>query len=90
VNIEQGINSRRENDKKIECQQWFQKLIQADQYVGDIYSINYETARVIIHDFYREKVGGIPSLSFSLQQELTQEKQTLILKRKMLHLFFCE
>ena len=26
--------------EKIECQQWFQKLIQADQYVGDIYSIN--------------------------------------------------
>src|SRR5690606_35262716 len=53
-----------ENDKQVESQQWFQKLIQADQYVGDIYSINYETARVIIHDFYRAKVGGIPSLSF--------------------------
>lgn len=64
MSIEQGLNSRRENDKQFESQQWFQKLIQADQYVGDIYSINYETARVIIHDFYREKVGGIPSLSF--------------------------
>ena len=64
MSIEQGLNSRRENDKQVESQQWFQKLIQADQYVGDIYSINYETARVIIHDFYREKVGGIPSLSF--------------------------
>lgn len=57
MSIEQGLNSRRENDKQIESQQWFQKLIQADQYVGDIYSINYETARVIIHDFYREKVA---------------------------------
>lgn len=64
MSIEQGLNSRRENDKQVETQQWFQKLIQADEYVGDLYSINYETARVIIHDFYREKVGGIPSLSF--------------------------
>ena len=64
MSIEQGINSIRESNKKVETQQWFQKLIQTDEYVGDLYSINYETARVIIHDFYREKVGGIPSLSF--------------------------
>lgn len=64
MGIEQGINSRREEDKKVETQKWFQKLIQPSEYVGDLYSINYETARVIIHDFYREKVGGIPSLGF--------------------------
>lgn len=64
MSIEQGLNSRRESDKKVETQQWFQKLIQPDEYVGDLYSINYETARVIIHDFHRAKVGGIPSLSF--------------------------
>jgi len=64
MSIEQGITSRRESDRKVETQQWFQKLIQTGEYVGDLYSINYETARVIIHDFYREKVGGIPSLSF--------------------------
>lgn len=64
MSIEQGITSSRESDKKVETQQWFQKLIQTSEYVGDLYSINYETARVIIHDFHREKVGGIPSLSF--------------------------
>lgn len=64
MSIEQGLNSRRENDKKVETQQWFQKLIQPNEYVGDLYSINYETARIIIHDFHRAKVGGIPSLSF--------------------------
>lgn len=64
MSIEQGLNLRRENDKKIETQQWFQKLIQVEEYVGDLYSINYETGRIIIHDFYREKVGGIPSLCF--------------------------
>jgi len=64
MGIEQGLNSRLDKDRNVETQQWFKKLIQPDEYVGDLYSINYETARVIIHDFYREKVGGIPSLSF--------------------------
>jgi hypothetical protein len=74
MSIEQGLNSRRENDKKVETQQWFQKLIQSDEYVGDLYSINYETARVIIHDFYREKVGGIPSLSFLIATRVDPSK----------------
>jgi len=64
MSIEQGITASRESDKKVEARHWFQKLIQKDKYVGDLYSINYETARVMIHDFYRAKVGGIPSLSF--------------------------
>jgi hypothetical protein len=64
MSIEKGITISRENDKKADSQRWFQKLIQTDEYVGDLYSINYETARVMIHDFYRAKVGGIPSLSF--------------------------
>lgn len=64
MSIEQGISTRHHQDKNSQTQHWFQKLIQPDKYVGDLYSITYETARVIIHDFYREKVGGIPSLSF--------------------------
>jgi hypothetical protein len=64
MSIEQGLNSRRDSDKLVETQKWFKKLIQPDEYVGDLYSINYETARVIIHNSYRVKVGGIPSLSF--------------------------
>jgi len=64
MSIEQGITERRESDKKVEAQNWFKQLIQPEEYVGDLYSINYETAKVMIHDFYRAKVGGIPSLSF--------------------------
>jgi hypothetical protein len=82
MSIEQGLNSRRENDKQVESQQWFQKLIQADQYVGDIYSINYETARVIIHDFYREKVGGIPSLSFLIATRVDPNKTDIDFKKE--------
>lgn len=82
MSIEKGLNSRRENDKQVESQQWFQKLIQADQYVGDIYSINYETARVIIHDFYREKVGGIPSLSFLIATRVDLSKTDIDFKKE--------
>jgi len=80
MDIEQGLNSRRESDKQVETQQWFQKLIQPDEYVGDLYSINYETARVIIHDFYREKVGGIPSLSFLIASRVDSSKTDIDFK----------
>jgi hypothetical protein len=32
----------------------FTKIIQTKQYVGEIYSISYETALVQIHDYYRQ------------------------------------
>lgn len=40
------------------------ELIQTDCLVGDVYSMNYETALVLIHDAHRRQVGGIPSLAF--------------------------
>ncbi len=46
------------------AQEQFNLLIQAHQYVGDVYAIGYESATVQINDFYRQKVGGIPSLCF--------------------------
>jgi hypothetical protein len=64
MSLEAGIEQRRAADKKAEASQWFTKLIQKDECVGDLYSINYETARVMIHDSLRNKVGGIPSLCF--------------------------
>lgn len=64
MSLEQGLTERIIDDKKTETQQWFQKLIQQDEYIGELYSINYETAKVIVHDSERKKVGGIPSLCF--------------------------
>jgi hypothetical protein len=40
------------------------RLIQPHQYVGDVYSMGYEFAKVQIHDYFRREVGGIPSLCF--------------------------
>ena len=72
--------------------EWFQMLIQEGQYIGDVYSISYETARVLIHDHFRQQVGGIPSLSFLIatrikpdQTEIdyTLEDTSIILLRVM-------
>jgi len=53
----------------------FHELIQKDQYVGEVYSIGYETADVQIHDHYRQKVGGIPSLCFLIATRLAAEQE---------------
>ncbi len=39
-------------------------LVEDAAYVGEVYSLGYEEALVQIHDFHRQKVGGIPALSF--------------------------
>lgn len=69
----------------------FSKLIQKDQLVGDLYSINYEEGKVLVHDFYRQKVGGIPSLSFLIATRINpdfeidykEEDASIILLRVM-------
>jgi DNA helicase HerA-like ATPase len=67
-------------------------LIQADGYVGDVYSLGYETALVQIHDFHRRKVGGIPALSFLVATRITsadvdvrEEDASVILLRVIDH-----
>ncbi|WP_300283881.1 DUF87 domain-containing protein [uncultured Alistipes sp.] len=74
MSLEQGITHRRTEDKKSETSQWFATLIQPHEYVGELFSINYETARVIIHDSERKKVGGIPSLSFLIATRIDPNK----------------
>jgi hypothetical protein len=64
MDIEESLSNITVNNRKTEAKALFQKLIQQDAYVGELYSINYETARIIIHDFQRKSVGGIPSLCF--------------------------
>lgn len=80
MSIESGVEERRQNDKLVEAKHWFERLIQPDQYVGDLYSINYETARIIIHDYYRQQVGGIPSLSFLIASRIKPESSDINFK----------
>lgn len=73
------------------AQEQFAHLIQPDQYVGDVYSIGYESATVQIHDHYRMNVGGIPSLCFLIATRIapgspidfTKEDASVLLLRVM-------
>lgn len=58
-----------------EARRIFGELIQLDQYVGDVYSISYETALVQIHDNHRQKVGGIPGLSFLIATRVDPDRE---------------
>ena len=92
-NIEVGLFDSINSSKDKEARDWFKKLIQPEQYVGELYSINYETAKVIIHNFYRQKVGGIASLSFLIatrinpnsesEIDFTKEESSIVLLRVM-------
>jgi len=66
MDIEAGINYYHDNEDVIRSKELFLQLIQPGQYVGELYSINYESARILVHDHERQSVGGIPSLCFLL------------------------
>ena len=75
----QNLNSFLQDDQNRSLQQkvqaTFSELIQPEQYVGDVYAINYESATVQIHDAYRKQVGGIPSLSFLIATRVNPEQE---------------
>jgi hypothetical protein len=56
-------------------QQLLGELIQPSQYVGEVFSLGYETALVQIHDFHRQKVGGIPGLSFLVASRIDPQAE---------------
>src|SRR3954469_22252811 len=64
-------------------------VVEEDAYVGEVYSLGYEDALVQIHDFHRQRVGGIPALSFLIatrvqsgsQTDVREEDSSLILLR---------
>ena len=68
-------------------------LVEADAYVGEVFALGYEEALVQIHDFYRQKVGGIPALSFLIATRIVparpvdvrQEDASAILLRVIDH-----
>lgn len=70
MGIQDAIENSICNNRKVETKKWIQDLLQTSQLVGDLYSINYESAKVIIHDTFRHNVGGIPSLSFLIASRL--------------------
>ncbi|WP_017327323.1 ATP-binding protein [Synechococcus sp. PCC 7336] len=62
--IERVIDGYEAGDTEREAAEILGMLVQQKQYVGEVFSLGYETALVQIHDSHRQEVGGIPGLSF--------------------------
>lgn len=77
MTIEEGIERDLKNNQKNRATEWFQKLIQKENYVGELFSINYENAKIQIHDNERKKVGGIPSLSFLIATRVDPDREDI-------------
>jgi hypothetical protein len=68
-------------------------LVEGDAYVGEVVSLGYNDAILQIHDFHRQKVGGIPALCFLLASRVNPqttpdarvEDSSVILLRVMDH-----
>lgn len=64
-------------------------LLEDSAYVGEVYSLGYDEALVQIHDFHRQRVGGIPALSFLIATrvapgsriDVRQEDASIVLLR---------
>lgn len=82
MTIENGIAQDLETIQKKDAQKWFQQLIQKSEYVGELFSINYENAKVQIHDNERKKVGGIPSLSFLIATRVDPDSDNIDYKQE--------
>ncbi|MBU1398711.1 MAG: DUF87 domain-containing protein [Proteobacteria bacterium] len=75
--LEKGFVEKQQNILSDAAKKWFKRLVQPSQYVGEVYSISYETALVQIHDHHRQKVGGIPSLSFLIATRIVNPDQEI-------------
>jgi len=49
-------------------------LVDADAYIGEVFSLAYDDALVQIHDFHRKQVGGVPALSFLIATRIPPGK----------------
>ncbi len=77
-----SIQEEHKNIQKVNAKKMFKELVQGPQYVGELFSINYETAKVQIHDCERRKVGGIPSLSFLIATRINVETDEINFKEE--------
>ena len=56
-------------------QAYFRRLIQTEQLVGDVFSIQYGEALVQIHDHYRQRVGGIAAHTFLIATRVNPQNE---------------
>lgn len=89
--IERVIEDYETGEAERESKKLLGMLVQQEQYVGEVFSLGYETALVQIHDSHRREVGGIPGLSFLVASRIApgkafnyrQEDSSVLLLRVM-------
>lgn len=72
--IERVIENYEAGEAERESEELLGVLVQKEQYVGEVFSLGYETALVQIHDSHRREVGGIPGLSFLVASRIEPGK----------------
>jgi len=73
--VERGLERDQPDNQLLAAAELLRGLIDPDAYIGEVYSLGYEDALVQIHDFHRQRVGGIPALSFLVATRINPEQQ---------------
>lgn len=72
--VEAAFEADQEQSATAVAKETLGSLVQKDQLVGDVFSMTYEDALVLVHDWHRKRVGGIPSLSFLLATRVNPDQ----------------
>jgi DNA helicase HerA-like ATPase len=91
--VEAGFKSPDLTTPLGEASELLASLVEEAAYVGEVYSLGYDDALVQIHDHHRQRVGGIPALSFLLATRIApgstvdvrEEDSSVILLRVLDH-----
>lgn len=89
--LQDGLLQAANQSRARTAQQLLGRFVQADQYVGEVVSPGYDEMLIQVHDHYRKKAGGIPSLGLLVATRLApdadfdpaDEDSTVILLRAM-------
>lgn len=74
MSIEKGIEQYKVNSFEIQSKKLFSGMIQQDQLVGDLFSMNFERAKILVHDTHKHNVKGLPSLCFLIASRVNIEQ----------------
>ena len=69
------LTADKEEMLKKEGTRIFREFIQPTQLVGDVYSMNFDSALVQVHDSFRQRVGGLPNMCLLLATRINPEKE---------------
>lgn len=75
--LDQAFSNEIEEEAEKRAAKVLGTLLQQEQYIGEVVSIAYETAKIQIHDHERRKVGGIPSLSFLVASRVNPRVESI-------------